>query len=263
MVGGLAGPGVRGADERGLRDRRDRLLLRGRREGVERARRAAPQPDRRARRAGRPPRVDPLRDPQGDVAPGRAAPDRAPPDVGSDPLGLRRDVRQTHPPLHRDRRVADPDHRGDRPHPAARGRRPRPAGRRLGRADRRHDRVPHRRDQHDADAASGSRSSRPRRRGRSSSSTRAERSARSPRTGSRSTASGRSSAASRSPSASGSSSARRPSSCPSRSGSASAGRCSPRSSSSRTARPSPGSGEASPSCVDAGSTSRRSSASEP
>ena len=139
VVGGVADAQLRGADRRRLRHRRDRLLLRGGRDGLARARHAGcGARSRRCSSSPRDPRARRLRRRPRDLAPRRAAARRAPACLGADPRRRRPHVRRAHAALPRHRRSCfiplaarhlDP--------PGARARRVRPARRRHDRGGRR------------------------------------------------------------------------------------------------------------------------------
>ena len=122
--------GVRRADQRPLRHRRDRLLLPGGRDGLSRPGQVPARPRSDAARPFCDRRARMVRHRPDDLAPDRAAPPRAAPELGTGALGLRPDVRQARTTLPRDRAPADPARRRHLDPPGARAGRLRAARRR-------------------------------------------------------------------------------------------------------------------------------------
>ena len=108
VVAGLARSRLRGAGGRRLRHGRDRPVLQRRRQGLEGARAAAPQPRHDAARARDDPRPARVRGRPRDLAAGGAAAARPATLVGPDHLRLGSDVRPTPGAVPRHRRAPDP-----------------------------------------------------------------------------------------------------------------------------------------------------------
>ena len=104
LVAGLARSELRRAGGRRFRDRGDRSLLPGCREGLEGPRAAPQEPGRDAARPRRDPRADRLRRDSGDMAPRGAAANRAAAKLGSDHLDVGPRVRATPTVVPRPRR---------------------------------------------------------------------------------------------------------------------------------------------------------------
>jgi len=113
MVEALAGPELRGANERRSRDGRDRLLLRRRRGRLARARQPSAEPRTDAAAARRAARTRDFRRDPHPLAAGNTAQRRPAADVGSDPLVGGPGVSVSRRPLPRDRAALPPAGRSD------------------------------------------------------------------------------------------------------------------------------------------------------